>query len=131
MQANGIGLLRPIVAATLGSVALLGCGSPNDTGRSLTALGEEREVRGTVTETTLTACAPIEGKPGTCEGTLVVSPQAPAEGGAVTVEVTRDVALTKDGQSVFLPQLEGSQVVVRYRATQEGPRLATSVTATS
>lgn len=46
---------------------------------------------------------------------------------AVTLEVTRDVLLKKGDQAVFLPQLRDSQVVVKYRASKEGPNVATSV----
>lgn len=126
----GRGTLRPIMVAALGAIALLGCSNPESAEKSLTMAGEEQEVRGIVTDATLTACAPEEGRPGTCEGNLVVQPQGAEAGGGVRVEVRRDIALLKDGQKVFLPQLKGSQAVVRYRATEQGPNLATSVTAT-
>jgi hypothetical protein len=72
-------------------------------------------------------CAPAADRVGTCEGTLVVEPPGAGAPGRIPVEVTRDVRLTKGGQAVFLPQLKGGQVVVKYRATKEGPSLATSV----
>ena len=75
----------------------------------------------------LTACGPVSDKPGTCEGTLVVEPPGAGPAGRKPVEVTRDVALKKDGQAVFLPQLRGSQVIVTYRATKEGADVATSI----
>lgn len=131
MRGTGMGIARSMTAAALGSIMLLGCSDLGGSEQSLTMAGEEREVRGTVTDATLTACAPEEGKPGTCEGTIVIEPQGAAAAESVAVQVTRDIALNKDGQKVFLPQLEGSQAVVRYRATEEGPNLATSVTATS
>lgn len=108
------------------AITLAGCADADQSPTPRTAVGEEREVAGTATETTLTACAPVSGKPGTCDGTLVVQPAQPGAT-AVTVEVTRDVLLKKGEQAVLLPQLRGSAVVVRYRATTEGPNLATSV----
>lgn len=126
---KGNGTLRSAAAAALGAILLLGCSDPEGSERSATMAGEEREVRGLIADATLTACAPEQGKPGTCEGTITVEPGEGAR--SVAVEVTRDVALHKDGQKVFLPQLKGSQAVVKYRATEEGPNLATSVIAKS
>lgn len=130
MRRKSIGILRPLTTAAFGSILLLGCSDPPSSERSATITGEEREVRGIISNATLTACAPEEGKPGTCEGTITVEPQG-GRAPAVAVEVTRDIALNKDGQKVFLPQLKGSQAVVKYRAIEEGLNLATSVTATS
>ena len=120
-------LLLGIVA--LAAVPLLGWGNA-ETGRAFTMVGEEQEIRGMVADAKLTLCAPTPDKPGTCEGTLVVEPEGGGLAGQVAVEVTRDVPLMKDGQVVFLPQLRGSQVIIRYRATEEGPSVATSVSAT-
>lgn len=118
--------MKFLTLAALIAVTLAGCGNADHSPVLRTAVGEERQVAGTATETRLTACAPAPGKAGTCEGTLVVQP-AQAGAAPVAVEVTRDVLLRKGEQAVFLPQLRGSQVVVRYRATKEGPNLATSV----
>lgn len=110
--------------AAVAGIALQGCGK-SESGARFTPVGAEQEVRGMVADARLTACGPTPEKPGTCEGTLVVGPQG--SGAAVSVEVTRDVVPKKDGQAVFLPQLRGSQVIVKYRATKEGAMLATSV----
>ncbi len=112
--------------ATLPIVALIGCSKAEGPTTRFTPVGEEREIMGMATEAKLTACGPEPGKAGTCEGTLVVQPSG-AGATSVAVEVNRDVALKKGGQSVFLPQLRGGSVVVKYRATKEGPNLATSV----
>lgn len=119
--------VRPILFAAFAVFALLGCSQADDGAARFTAVGEEREVRGVVTDTKLTVCGPTPEKPGTCEGMLVVEPPGSGEAGRVPVEVTRDVVLRKAGQAVFLPQLRGSEVIVKYRATEEGPSLATSV----
>lgn len=118
----------PILLAAVATAALLGCSKVDGSTARFTPIGEEREISGTASETKLTACGPEPGKAGTCEGTLVVQPTKPGAT-SVAVEVTRDVMLKKDGQAVFLPQLRGTPVVVRYRATKEGPNLATSVVA--
>lgn len=112
--------------AILPVIALMGCSKADGSTTRFTPIGEEREVKGMATEAKLTACSPVPGKAGTCEGTLVVQPAA-AGATSVSVEVNRDVALKKGSQAVFLPQLRGSPVVVKYRATKEGPNLATSV----
>lgn len=119
---------RPVLLAFSAALPLLlvACGKADGFAETRTVVGEERQVAGTVTDAKLTACGPAPGKAGTCEGTLVVQPAQPGAP-AVTVEVTRDVVLKKSGQAVFLPQLGGGQVVVKYRPTKEGPNLATSV----
>lgn len=120
-------LMRPVLLAALAAISLLGCDKVDGQSARFTPVGEEREVRGTVIDAKLTLCGPTPEKPGTCEGTLVVEPPAAGATGRIQVEVTRDVSLKKDGQAVLLPQLRGSQVIVKYRATKEGPSLATSV----
>lgn len=120
------GFAKPILLAVVAATSLLGCGKADEPTPRFTPVGGEREIWGTATEAKLTACGSVPGKVGTCEGTLVVQPPKPGATG-VAVEVTRDVALKKDGQAVFLPQLRGSPVIVKYRATKEGPNLATSV----
>lgn len=106
--------------------ALMGCSKAEGPSTRFTPVGEEREIKGTATEATLTVCGPEAGKAGTCEGTLVVQASA-GDSTGVAVEITRDVVLRKGSQTVFLPQLRGSSVIVKYRATKEGPNLATSV----
>jgi hypothetical protein len=120
--------LAVILLAAVPAGALLGCSKVDGSAARFTPIGEEREISGTATETKLTACGPEPGKAGTCEGTLVVQPTKRGAS-SVAVEVTRDVTLEKDGQAAFLPQLRGTPVVVKYRATKEGPNLATSVVA--
>jgi uncharacterized lipoprotein YehR (DUF1307 family) len=109
---------------------LAACGGA-EAGQRFTLVGEEKEVRGRVVDTQLTQCGPEPGKPGTCEGTLVLEPSSGGEGQRITLEVTRDVALQKGGQTVFLPQLQGSEVTARYRGSEEGQNVATSVVAAS
>ena len=121
-----ITIAAPTLFATAAALSLIGCSKDESTAR-FTPVGAEQEVRGTVTDAKLTVCAPAAGKPGSCEGTLVVEPPGAGAAGRIPVEVTRDVLLTKGGQAVFLPQLRGGQVVVKYRATKEGPSVATSV----
>lgn len=122
--------IRSIMIATLMALPLMGCWG--DESSRFTMVGEEREVSGTVTDAKLTLCSPTPDKPGTCEGTLLVEPHSSKSGAErVTVQVTRDVQLKKDGQAVFLPALRGSQVTIKYRATKEGPSVATAVTAAS
>ena len=133
MRAVMVRSVRPVVVvvvAALAALPLLGCNDADESAR-FTMVGEEREIRGTVTEAKLTLCAPTPDKPGTCEGTLVVELQSEGEAGRMAVEITRDVPLKKDGQAVFLPQLQGGQVIIQYRATEEGPSVATSVSAAS
>jgi len=125
----GISKMRPVVFAALAAIPLMGC-SESESGQRFTMVGEEREVRGTVTDAKLTLCAPTPDKPGTCEGTLTVQPAA-SDAGRIVVEVTRNVKLMKDGQSVFLPQLKGAQAIIKYRASKEGPSVATSVVAST
>ncbi len=121
-------IVLPLLTAIAVS-AQLGCSKSEESGSRFTPIGEEREIRGTVADTKLTVCGPSPDKPGTCEGTLVVEPPGSGAAGRVPVEVTRDVVLKKGGQSVFLPQLRDSQVTVKYRASKEGPNVATSVSA--
>lgn len=128
MRTARSGRIRSIAVASLMAIPLVGCG-PDESARTFTMVGEEQEIRGIVTEATLTICGPAPDKPGTCEGTLVLEPQGKGEAGKFAVEVTRNVPLRKGGQAVFLPQLQGSQVIIKYRATKEGPKVATSVSA--
>lgn len=130
MQSIGMNAIRPIVIAALMVIPLLGCWA-EDSSRAFIMVGEEREISGTVADAKLTLCSPTPDKPGTCEGTLVVEPRGKGEAERVTVHVTRNVQLKRDGQAVFLPQLRGSQVTIKYRATKEGLSVATSVSAAS
>lgn len=125
MRRRLITIALPILYAAAATLPLIGCGKSEESTARFTPLGVKQEVRGTVTEAKLTMCAPTAGKVGTCEETLGVEPAGAAA--RVPVEVTRDVLLTKGGQAVLLPQLRGSQVVVKYRATKEGANVATSV----
>ncbi|MBN8945098.1 MAG: hypothetical protein J0H01_36685 [Rhizobiales bacterium] len=120
-----------IMVAALAAIPLLGCVNSEDPAQAFTMVGEEREVRGMVADAKLTLCAPPPDKAGTCEGTLVVEPEGGGAAGRVTVNITRAVTLQKGGQAVLLLQLRGSQVIVKYRATKEGPSVATSVVAAS
>jgi hypothetical protein len=115
------------VAAALSMLLLTGCGQGGD--KTFTFVGDEQRVSGKVVKTELTLCAPTPDQPGTCAGTLVLVPTGGSEAESVTLEVTRAVALKQGGETVFLPQLEGSQVNATYLATQEGPKVATSVVA--
>jgi hypothetical protein len=115
------------LAAVLSTLLLAGCGQGGD--KTFTFVGDEQSVSGRVVKTELTLCGPTPDQPGTCAGTLVLIPDGGSEAESITLEVTRAVALKQGGQTVFLPQLEGSQVNATYRATQEGPKVATSVVA--
>lgn len=128
MRKNWMKNLRSVLVAVLATASVLGCGRRESEGR-FTAVGEAQTIRGTVVDTELTLCAPVEGKPGTCEGTMVLEPAGGGEADRITLEITRDVALKKEGRTVLLPQLQGSVVDARYVATREGPKLATSVVA--
>lgn len=106
MLDNTIISVRTMLFASVAAIALLGCSKSDETAARFTPVGQEREVRGTVTETKLTVCGPTPEKPGTCEGTLVAEPPGTAGTagtGRVSVEVTRDVALKKSGQAALLP----------------------------
>lgn len=121
-------IARPVLTALVAALPLMGCGG-DEPGKRFTLTGEEKQVRGMVVNTELTLCGTVADKPGTCEGTMVVEPQGAGEAGRIALEVTRDVALKKEGQTVFLPQLQGSEVAATYRASEEGPQVATSVVA--
>ena len=58
----------------------------------------QEKLVGKVASTKLTACGTIAGKPGTCEGTMVLD----SNGKPFTVKVTRDTTLTKANEKVFL-----------------------------
>ena len=120
-------LPRSIALAAALAIAFSGCTRSEEAATRFTPVGEVREVHGTVVEAKLTLCRPEPGKPGACEGTLLVEPAGAGSAGRVQVEVTRDVVLKKNGESVLLPQLRDTQVVVKYRASKEGPNVATSV----
>lgn len=122
-----ISFVRSALFAAVAATPLLGCSESDESAARFTLVGEEREVRGTVTDAKLTVCGTAPDKPGTCEGTLVIEPPGTGAAGRISVEVTRDVILKKDGQAVFLPQLRGNEVIVKYRASKEGPSVATSV----
>lgn len=121
------GLLASVALAAAAAMLLAGC-NKSDAAR-FTPVGEEKEIQGKVAEAKMTVCGLISGKPATCEGILVVEPAGAGAAGRVPIEVTRDVVLKKSGQTVFLPQLRASQVTIKYRASQEGPNVATSVSA--
>lgn len=114
-------VFSPVMAAGISA-----CGDKSASQTRFTLIGGEQEAAGKVIETKLTACGPAEGKPGTCEGTMLV--QLPGAAAPLALQVTRDLALKKAGNSVFLPQLKGDQVTVTYRASKEGVNVATSVT---
>jgi hypothetical protein len=118
-----------VLVALIAGSALLGCGG-RESGREDALIGEEQKVQGTVVKAELTHCGPVPDKPGTCEGTIVVEPEGGGEATRVALEVTRDVALKKGDQTVFLQQLQGSRVSATYRATEAGSNMATSVVAT-
>lgn len=121
------GLLASVALAAAGTMPLAGC-NKSDAAR-YTPVGEEKEIQGKVADAKLTVCEPHPDKPGSCEGTLVVEPTGSGAAGRVPIEVTRNVVLKKSGKTVFLPQLRDSQVTIKYRASKEGPSVATSVSA--
>lgn len=121
-------IARPVLMALVAALPLLGCGG-GEPGQRFTLVGEEQEVRGTVVDTELTLCGPVPDKPGTCEGTMVLEPEGAGAAGRITIQITRDVALRKGEQAVFLPALQASQATVTYSVSVEGKNVATSVVA--
>lgn len=133
--------MRNIVRITAGSrslllallvVPLLSCsgGEPEQSAASApSAALTEQTVTGLAVEANLTACGMVDDKPGTCEGALVLEVKDAEAAERITLEVTRDIELKKAGQSVFLPQLQGSQITATYRTLPDGTKIATSVNA--
>ena len=73
------------------------------------------KIEGTVVSTNLAACSVVPGKVGTCEGNLVLESKKDGNPHQTTVKVTRDTALKKGDEKVFLFQLEGAPVTVTLR----------------
>lgn len=120
--------LGVILTIGVAAAAALGCGGAQPE-QTVTPGGNEQVVRGTVVDTQLTACGRVEGKPGPCEGTMVVQPAGSTEADRVTLQVTRDATLKRGDEEVFLPSLQGSVIEAKYVPSKEGGKLATSVVA--
>jgi hypothetical protein len=90
------------------------------------SFGQEK-IEGTVVSTNLTACSVVPGKVGTCEGTLVLESKKEGKPHQTTVKVTRDTALKKGEEKVFLFQLQGSPATVTF-SENKGEKVAQSVT---
>jgi hypothetical protein len=88
----------------------------------------QEKVDGKVVKTNLTACSVVPGKVGTCEGSLVLENMRDGKPNQITVKVTRDTALKKGDEKVFLFQLEGAPVTVTF-SESKGEKVAQSVTA--
>ncbi len=89
------------------------------------AFGQEK-VEGTVIKTDLTSCGVVPGKVGTCEGTLVLESKGEGKPRQMTVKITRDTALKKGDEKLFLFQLQGAPVTINF-ATDKGEKVAQSV----
>jgi hypothetical protein len=74
----------------------------------------QEKIEGTVVSTNLTACSVVPGKLGTCEGTLVLESKKEGKPYQTTVKVTRDTALKKGDEKLFLFQLNGAPVTVTF-----------------
>lgn len=74
----------------------------------------QEKMEGTVVKTNLTSCSVVPGKVGTCEGTLVLESKKDGKAHQTTVKVTRDTALKKGDEKVFLFQLQGAPVTVIF-----------------
>jgi hypothetical protein len=88
----------------------------------------QEKVDGKVIKTNLTACSVVPGKVGTCEGTLILENMRDGKPNQMTVKVTRDTALKKGDEKVFLFQLDGALVTVTF-AEKKDEKMAQSVVA--
>ena len=86
----------------------------------------QEKMEGKVVSTNLTACSVVPGKVGTCEGTLVLESKKEGKPYQTTVKVTRDTALKKGDEKVFLFQLQGAPVTVIF-PEGKGEKVAQSV----
>ncbi len=89
------------------------------------SLGQEK-IEGRVVSTNLTACSVIPGKVGTCEGTLVLESTKDGKPHQTTVTITRDTALKKGDEKLFLFQLNGAPVTITF-FEGKGEKVARSV----
>ncbi|TNB81440.1 hypothetical protein FHJ31_18020 [Pseudomonas sp. Fig-3] len=112
-------------AALLATLTLAGCDAEPE--QQFTLVGDEQAISGTVMETEMTLCGPSPEHPGVCAGTLALRPADGGEAERITLEITRAVPLKQGEHLVMLSQLEGNQVKATYRASEEGPKVATSV----
>lgn len=86
----------------------------------------QEKIEGTVVKTNLISCSVVPGKVGTCEGTLVLESKGDGKPRQMTVKITRDTALKKGGEKVFLFQLQGAPVSISF-VTEKGEKMAQSV----
>lgn len=91
----------------------------------LHGFGQEK-IEGTVISTNLTSCSVVPGKVGTCEGTLVLESKADGKARQMTVKVTRDTALKKGDEKLFLFQLQKAFVTINF-VTEKGEKVTQSV----
>lgn len=87
--------------------------------------GQEK-VEGIVVSTNLTSCSVVPGKVGTCEGTLVLESKADGKARQMTVKITRDTALKKGDEKLFLFQLQKAFVTINF-VTEKGEKVTQSV----
>lgn len=87
--------------------------------------GQEK-VEGTVISTNLTSCSVVPGKVGTCEGTLALESKVDGKARQTTVKITRDTALRKGDEKLFLFQLQGAFVTINF-VTGKDEKVAQSV----
>jgi hypothetical protein len=88
----------------------------------------QEKIEGTVVSTNLTACSVVPGKVGTCEGTLVLESKKQGKPHQTTVKVTRDTALKKGDEKLFLFQLNGAPATVTF-FERKSEKVAQSVVA--
>lgn len=86
----------------------------------------QEKVEGTVISTNLISCSVVPGKVGTCEGTLVLESKVNGKPRQMTVKITRDTALKKGDEKLFLFQLQGAPVTIHF-VTDKGEKVAQSV----
>lgn len=88
----------------------------------------QEKVDGNIIKTNLTACSVVPGKMGTCEGTLILENMKDGKPNQMTVKVTRDTALKKGDEKVFLFRLQDAPVTVTVSETKN-EKVAESVVA--
>jgi hypothetical protein len=86
----------------------------------------EETIRGKIISTEMTLCGTAPGKPGTCEGTLVLESSTDGTPRQVTFRITRDTILRHGERKLFLPQLEGRYAVITF-VRKKGENIAKSV----
>jgi len=110
---------RGLLMVTMVGISVLG---------SFIAAGAVESIDGKVVSTNLTACGPVSGKPGLCEGTLTLEYLVANKPVKIELQITRDTVLTLDGKMALLPSLNGAIAKTEYE-TKDGKKIATKVIA--